>query len=263
MHSLTRFVKSRADLGRLTGPRGSRKSPPREAGFTGYLGLVSALPAPNQSQVPPDDERVSLDRISLDHDEELSYFEASGCGIAGASARGVTAEAGSLTEVDLSGCSLDAGRFTDLDLVRCDLSNSRSRAANLTRVRFAGCRPTGLSLTDSVLHDVIFRECRVDLSNFALSRLNRVAFEDCQLSGVSLMEARCDAVRFTDCRMTDSDLRGASLKGCEFVRTDLSGVDGIEGLRGARMEWTDIIDHTGVWAAALGIEVISPEDEGH
>jgi hypothetical protein len=29
-------------------------------------------------------------------------------------------------------------------------------------------------------------------------------------------------------------------------------------LRGAAMEWPDIVDMAGIWAAALGIEVLDP-----
>ncbi len=46
---------------------------------------------------------------------------------------------------------------------------------------------------------------------------------------------------------------------CEFRRSDLTGVQGTESLRGSAMEWADIVDMAGAWAAALGIEVLDPE----
>jgi hypothetical protein len=33
-------------------------------------------------------------------------------------------------------------------------------------------------------------------------------------------------------------------------------MQGVESLRGAAMEWSDIVGMAGVWAAALGIEVL-------
>ena len=38
-----------------------------------------------------------------------------------------------------------------------------------------------------------------------------------------------------------------------------TGLQGVESLRGAAMEWPDILDMAGVWAAALGIEVLDAE----
>jgi len=216
---------------------------------------------PYAPQVPEDGELSELELEALVHDGELSGFSADDCQVPERQARGLIAEGGAMRRVDLSSSVLDNGRFTDLVLTQCNLSNLRSRASNLTRVGFQGCRLTGMSLTDSVLHDVTFRDCRVDLSSFALSRLKRVRFEGCHLVGISLMEASCEAVRFEGCEMTNCDLRGASLAGCEFSGTDLAGVEGIEGLRGARFEWGDIIQMAGVWAAALGIELIASEED--
>ena len=40
------------------------------------------------------------------------------------------------------------------------------------------------------------------------------------------------------------------------IGVDLTGAHGIQRLRGSAMEWSDIVEMAGVWAAALGIEVL-------
>jgi Pentapeptide repeats (8 copies) len=74
------------------------------------------------------------------------------------------------------------------------------------------------------------------------------------------MQARLESVAFHGCDLTNGDFRGAKLKRCELRRSDLTGVQGVESLRGLAMEWPDIVELAGVWAAALGIEVLEPGD---
>jgi len=220
--------------------------------------MVRAQP-PHPPQVPPSEELdPAVAPLALDHDDSYSEFRAEDCSLPGQVARGMSVVSGRLEGVGLSESTFDAVYLNDLALTRVDLANTRAARANLTRVSFDGGRLTGLALTDSVIYDVTFRGCRLDLSSFGMSRLKRVLFEDCHLGGISLLDAECESVVFRDCRMTECDLRGASLKACEFQRCDLAGIEGIQSLRGAAMEWTDIIDMAGTWAAALGIHVIEP-----
>jgi hypothetical protein len=49
------------------------------------------------------------------------------------------------------------------------------------------------------------------------------------------------------------------LKRCELRRSDLSELEGVESLRGAALEWADIVAMAGLWAGALGIEALDGE----
>jgi uncharacterized protein YjbI with pentapeptide repeats len=86
-----------------------------------------------------------------------------------------------------------------------------------------------------------------------------VCFEDCVLTQTDFLEARLESVCFNGCDLSEADVRGARLAHCELRRCELTGLQGVESLRGAAMEWSDIIDMAGVWAKALGIEVLDPE----
>jgi uncharacterized protein YjbI with pentapeptide repeats len=119
-------------------------------------------------------------------------------------------------------------------------------------------RLTGMSLFEGELTDVTFQGCRVDLASFSSCGMQRVRFEDCVLTQTDFMEARLESASFHGCDLTNGDFRGAKLKRCELRRSDLTGVQGVESLRGLAMQWPDIVEMAGVWAGALGIEVLDP-----
>jgi uncharacterized protein YjbI with pentapeptide repeats len=96
--------------------------------------------------------------------------------------------------------------------------------------------------------------------SFSSCGMRRVRFEECVLTQTDFMEARLESVAFHGCELTDGDFRGAKLKRCELRRSALTGVQGVESLRGLAMEWPDIVELAGVWAGALGIEVLEPGD---
>ena len=86
-----------------------------------------------------------------------------------------------------------------------------------------------------------------------------MTFEDCLLAQTDFLEAQLESVRFHRCDLSRGDFRGARLHRCEFRRTTLTGLQGVENLRGAAMEWVDILDMAAVWAATLGIDILDPQ----
>jgi uncharacterized protein YjbI with pentapeptide repeats len=135
----------------------------------------------------------------------------------------------------------------------------QARSASVKRVTIENSRLTGIVLPEAVLTDVTVRGCRVDLASFSFSRLERVTFEDCLLAQTDFLEARLASVRFHSCDLKRADFRDGRLERCEFRRSNLNGLEGAERLRGSAMEWPDIVEMAGVWAATLGIEVLDTE----
>ena len=134
----------------------------------------------------------------------------------------------------------------------------RARGADLARVAFERCRLTGIELTEGTLQDLIFRGCKLDLASFGFARLARVRFDDCVMTGTDFLEARARArCVFDGCDLSGADLRGATLRSLRAARLRAGRSSmGVERLRGAAMEWPAIVEIAGVWAAALGIEVL-------
>ncbi len=174
-------------------------------------------------------------------------------------ASGVSFQLAQITSVDLSGSRLEHLRLADSKLRGCNLANLQAPRADAACVSIESSRLTGIHLVEATLRDVTIRGCRVDLASFGFCHLRRVTFEDCTLGQTDFLDARLESVRFHRCDLEQADFRGAHMQHCEFRRSDLTGLQGIESLRGAAMEWPDIIGHVGAWAAALGIDVLDSD----
>ncbi len=220
------------------------------------MSVVAAAP-PGEPELPAQLEPVEL--VALDHDANVTEIELTGASLVDQHAKGVTLETAKLVHVDLSGSRLEHLGVVDGIFAGCNLANVHGTSARLVRLVVTGCRLTGLELSEGELSDVAFRDCRVDLASFRSCRMQRVMFEDCLLTQTDFLDARLDSVRFHGCDLTNADLRGARLERCELRRSDLTGVQGVESLRGAAMEWPDIVNMAGVWAAALGIGVLDAD----
>lgn len=149
--------------------------------------------------------------------------------------------------------------FVDLRLVDSDLANVDARRATVTRVVAHRCRATGAMLMSTRLRDVVVRDCRVDLATFAQATLERVVFEDCVLRDASFAAARLHSVSFVDCDLHGVDFSGARCSRVELRGCRLEGLNGIEGLRGAKLGWSDLLDNATVLATALGLGVIDED----
>ena len=217
--------------------------------------------APTPSPAEPDlpDELTPAELRELGHDERLNELELRDLDLHDQSARGVSISACRLASADLSGSRLEHLSLVDSVVQTCNLANVRGRSAQLRKVLVLGSRVTGIDLGSATLRDVTFRDCRIDLASFSTARLQRVSFEDCILAQTDFLDAQLDSVRFVRCELTNADVRGARVKDSELRRSDLTGLQGVDSLRGIAMEWTDILDGAGVWASALGIEVLDPD----
>ena len=150
----------------------------------------------------------------------------------------------------------ELGDLMDAIVADADWSNERGRGVSWKRVELRRCRLTGVELAESVLTDVTFAECRLDLAGLRLARLERVVFRDCRLSECELYEARLEDVLFERCELRGASLDGVRIERVEFRGCDLSGVGGVASLRGARIAWDDVVQNAPVFATGLGLELV-------
>lgn len=71
-----------------------------------------------------------------------------------------------LDHIDLTGAELTRTLFQDSVIVAGSWANLRSEKVRIRRVEFDGVRMTGADLSSSVLEDVSFSDCRIDLGSF-------------------------------------------------------------------------------------------------
>jgi uncharacterized protein YjbI with pentapeptide repeats len=160
---------------------------------------------------------------------------------------------------DASGAALRELSLVDSRLDRCNLANVEARSAAWIRVEVEGSRMTGLSVPEALLRDVRIRDTRLDLAVLRFARLERVVFEDCRLEGADFYGARLESVAFRRCDLGEASFADAKLRETEFRRCTLTGLTGAAALRGAEMEWNDVVENAPLWAAALGIRVVEPD----
>ena len=165
-----------------------------------------------------------------------------------------------VVDVDLAGARREGLRLIDVAIERGNLANLVAPEATLRRVTVTAARLTGVQWTRGTIADVVFRDCRIDLATFAGTTFERVRFEGCMLAQAEFREALLRSVRFEHCDLTESDLTGMRIDGCELRSCTLDGLSGTEQLRGAAMPWADVVGHSGLFAAALGIRVLGEEE---
>lgn len=114
----------------------------------------------------------------------------------------------------------------------------------------------GLQFHGAELRRVTFTGCKLDSVNLRASELVDVDFVDCVMSEIDLSGAALENVRFPGCRLNAVKLAGSRLTRVEFQdAVELAVVDGINGLRGASINYTQLLDLAPAFATAAGVDV--------
>ena len=165
-----------------------------------------------------------------------------------------------IIETELRGVTIEAASAPGLTLIHvrlsdCGLSNVDGREGIIRRVSALRCRLVGLDLNGGDISDLGVVDSSLELASFAGARLRNVAFHGVNLTEASFQEARLEGVEFIDCELAGADFRRARLSGATIRGSALTGVIGVEALRGVRMPWSDVVASAGALATALGIEI--------
>jgi uncharacterized protein YjbI with pentapeptide repeats len=145
-----------------------------------------------------------------------------------------------------------------IDVVVSDMdwANVQARGLVTQRAELHRCRLTGAGLAEATLGDTTFAECRLDLAAMRMAKLERVVFRDCRMEECDLYDTTLTDVVFEQCELRGASFEHAKLQRVEMRGCDLTGLNGVEALRGARMPWNDVLQHAPLFAAALGLEIV-------
>jgi uncharacterized protein YjbI with pentapeptide repeats len=152
--------------------------------------------------------------------------------------------------------SLELGDLVDAVVKDADWANQRPPRLALKRVEVRQTRLTGAELSEATLTDVVFDDCRLDLTTFRFAKLERVVFRDCRMAECDLFEATLTDVLFERCELREATFSGVKVRRVELRGCDLTGLHGAEALRGARIPWDDVLENGPLFAAALGVEIV-------
>ena len=132
--------------------------------------------------------------------------------------------------VAMSSTNLNDVQVSNARLTECDIANARWSQAGLYRVEMLTCRMTGFLCIEAKFEDILFKECKANLTQFRFSTFKAVRFEDCDLSDADFQGANLSGVTFTNCDLRNVEMSGAKLNGA-----DLRGCQ-IDGLRASQQE---------------------------
>jgi uncharacterized protein YjbI with pentapeptide repeats len=110
-------------------------------------------------------------------------------------------------------------------------------------------------LYDADLTAVHVREGKIDYLNARGSRLTDVLIEGCVITTLDLAGFRGKRVAITRCRIGTLDAGGAACDHVDLRSSELAVVNGLEGLKGATVDESQLIELAPLMAAHLGIHV--------
>lgn len=173
----------------------------------------------------------------------------------GLTAKGMTFDEAILEKVRMASAVLEKLGITDAQFRACDLSAAKCADSSINRVVFRGSRMTGIDLSQALVQDAIFEECKLDLSNFRFAKFKRVKFTDCELT-----EADFQGAEFIDVSFENSQIERVEFSSSHHTRTNLSGstLIGIRGwasLKGVTIDAVQLMAVSPELAATLGIKI--------
>ncbi|MGI4894411.1 MAG: pentapeptide repeat-containing protein [Janthinobacterium lividum] len=196
------------------------------------------------------------------------------------------------TEVPCAGSSHDGEDFDGIDLsgvdatdarfLGCVVRNCRADGLQLTGARLVDCRLSAVAAADApwrggAWQEVELAECRfgaltlsaatwtrvavsggrIDYANLRDADLTDVTFTRCDLRDFDVMGATLTRVRFEDCRMGHLDVTGARMTSVDLSTSELAGISGVGGLRGAIVSDGQLAQLGAAFAEHLGIRVLT------
>ncbi|HVC22252.1 MAG TPA: pentapeptide repeat-containing protein [Candidatus Dormibacteraeota bacterium] len=202
--------------------------------------------------------RVPEDLVTVEAAEFLG--ELRGVSLLGATlaetAGPLLVDGGRLTRTDLSATRFLRPSLGDLVFSNCNLANLHWGSAAMTRTTFQECQMTGFDVNSSTLVDVQFQGCKLSLSSFRFLAKAKVRFVDCEMDGTDFHGVDLRACRFENCILTGSLFHGAKSEGVDLRGSSLTGLQGIDGLRGAVIDQIQLLDLADSLASHAGLTVL-------
>jgi uncharacterized protein YjbI with pentapeptide repeats len=135
---------------------------------------------------------------------------------------------------------LDRPEFLDVRLEDCDLSGVVATGFVARRVELRRTRIRGVTFVKGQYDDGFVERCNTTELSFRFSRLRRVVFRDCDLSGADFYNVSFDHVSIDRCDLQRANFDGANVGCLAISNCDLTGIRGVSGLKGARLDASDL-----------------------
>jgi uncharacterized protein YjbI with pentapeptide repeats len=161
-----------------------------------------------------------------------------------------------MTRVDFS--QVHVARFDVLDCVfdSCNFTTSKFPESSWHRVLVNGARCSGLQMTNGIIRNVRFKNCKLEMVNFRLSRLENVIFEDCVIDDVDFYDAKLKNIEFINCSINEITFASARMVHVDISKSTVEGIRGINSLKGVSISYDQLMQLAPAFATEAGLKVV-------
>jgi uncharacterized protein YjbI with pentapeptide repeats len=215
------------------------------------MGIASQITQPNLPKQLPQAGALS----KLEPGLTLEGVECAEVAWAGQKSKLAHIDSVRLIDPDLTTAVLRQGGWEDVEISGGQLGGLNLTGSSLRRVLIQRARMSGVVLAETELKDITIEDTKLDLANFRFAKLSRIQFVRCQLIDADFGASQLVDVDFTNCDLTSADFSGATLKRVDLRSSTVQQIKGIGGLKGATINYDQMITLVPELAAGLGIEV--------
>lgn len=208
--------------------------------------------------IPPDLHLVKKESGKLENGQNIENSAISEASFSESLAAGVSVDGCRISTTDLSNSKFKKLTVTDTILDHCQLFGLNADGAGIQRVEALHCPMSGIVLSDCLIKDVRFKDCKVNLGNLRFTKFMNVDFQDCVLTEADFQNAYLKNVKFEDCDLTKADFSQAKCEKVDLRSSQLNEVKGLPSLSGAIISGTQLISLSQQLAGQLGI-IVSDE----
>lgn len=145
--------------------------------------------------------------------------------------------------------------LVDLTFAECDIVGVLAEKSRLERVSVTQSRLRGITWVGGVIRDVTLEQVMGEDVSFRFSSLRGVTIRDAQLPGVDFTNVEFENVRFERCLLQRAVFDHAKVKSLRIEQCDLAGATGVLALRGASMNFDDVMSLAPSLAREAGITI--------
>lgn len=160
-----------------------------------------------------------------------------------------------LSNVEAESADIAKVSIIDSRVEKCNLSAAKVTESLWQRVEVVDSRMSGIDWYDSILKDVVFVNCKLDLANFRATKFKNVIFKECVLVAADLQGAQLTNVIFESCEINEMDANGCKLNNVDLRSSTFTVIKGTSALKGAIMSRQQLIMLAPVFANEVGIKI--------
>ena len=152
--------------------------------------------------------------------------------------------------VDLTGA-----RFSGSKIADCRADTWTMPRGSLIHTEISGTRIGAGVAHDSVWEKVVVNNCRISYLNLRAAKLSDVEFRDCVIDEIDLDRALVSRVSFPGSTIGDLQCNGSRLGNVDLRGLQPHKISGVQSLRGATIDETQMMLFAELFASELGITV--------